>query len=236
MRRLIARIAAQVSVIAAVIAVPIVAISWSIIWMLAGLAIAVRNGGHGTISPCQACSSASIIDPPQRSALRIQSFNLSARPRAVFCTIDVATARVMGTRKHAISSLPLVTPLPLFSNTYISLSSKIYLETAYRQAAMWFVILAFAAAIITPLWYSMADDDRYMLGLLCLILWGATIMALVDRVVGYVEGGEFLELTPEATALGFTMLLVALIIWEIALLVRDPRGVLRRRHSQAKET
>lgn len=76
----------------------------------------------------------------------------------------------------------------------------------------------------------MADNDRYMLKLLCLLLWGATIMALVDRVMGYLSGGgEFLELTPEAALLGFVMLLAALIIWEIALLIKDPRGVLRRR-------
>jgi hypothetical protein len=59
----------------------------------------------------------------------------------------------------------------------------------------------------------MANNDRYMLRLLCLLLWGATIMALVDRVVEYVmEEGEFLELTPEAIVLGFTMLIAALII------------------------
>jgi hypothetical protein len=102
---------------------------------------------------------------------------------------------------------------------------------------MWLLILAFAAAIITPLWYSMADDDRYMLRLLCLILWGATIMAFIDRVVGYMmEGGKFIELTPEAAALGFTMLLAALIIWEIILLVKDPRGILRKGRGQVKET
>lgn len=102
---------------------------------------------------------------------------------------------------------------------------------------MWLLILAFAAAIITPLWYSMADDDRYMLRLLCLILWGATIMAFIDRVVGYMmEGGKFIELTPEAAALGFTMLLAALIIWEITLLVKDPRGILRKGRGQVKET
>lgn len=95
---------------------------------------------------------------------------------------------------------------------------------------MWLIILAFAAAIVTPLWYSMADNDRYMLRLLCLLLWGGAIMALVDRVMGYlIEGGEFLELTPEAALLGFTMLLAALIMWEIVLLIRDPRGALRRR-------
>ncbi|MEM2188413.1 MAG: hypothetical protein QW330_03615 [Nitrososphaerota archaeon] len=95
---------------------------------------------------------------------------------------------------------------------------------------MWLIILAFAAAIVTPLWYSMADNDRYMLRLLCLLLWGGAIMALVDRVMGYlIEGGEFLELTPEAALLGFTMLLAALMIWEMVLLIRDPRGALRRR-------
>ncbi|MEM4021743.1 MAG: hypothetical protein QXI18_05160, partial [Nitrososphaerota archaeon] len=66
--------------------------------------------------------------------------------------------------------------------------------------------------------------------LLCLLLWGGAIMALVDRVMGYlIEGGEFLELTPEAALLGFTMLLAALMIWEMVLLIRDPRGALRRR-------
>lgn len=95
---------------------------------------------------------------------------------------------------------------------------------------MWLIILAFAAAIVTSLWYSMADNDRYMLRLLCLLLWGGAIMALVDRVMGYlIEGGEFLELTPEAALLGFTMLLAALMIWEMVLLIRDPRGALRRR-------
>lgn len=95
---------------------------------------------------------------------------------------------------------------------------------------MWLIILAFAAAIVTALWYSMADNDRYMLRLLCLLLWGGAIIALVDRVAGYlIKGGEFLELTPEAALLGFTMLLAALIIWEIVLLIKDPRGVLRRR-------
>ncbi|MEM1905861.1 MAG: hypothetical protein QXF72_05340, partial [Nitrososphaerota archaeon] len=80
---------------------------------------------------------------------------------------------------------------------------------------MWLIILAFAAAIVTLLWYSMADNDMYMLRLLCLLLWGGTIMALVDRVMGYlIEGGEFLELTPEAALLGFTMLLAALMMWE----------------------
>ncbi|MCR6691241.1 MAG: hypothetical protein HA488_00825 [Candidatus Verstraetearchaeota archaeon] len=99
---------------------------------------------------------------------------------------------------------------------------------------MWLIILAFAAAIVTPLWYSMADDDKYLLKVLCLILWGATIMVFVDHVYGFLtEGGEFLEMTLDATLLGFTMLIFALIIWEIVLLLKDPKGVLYGRRNNS---
>ncbi|MEM2567661.1 MAG: hypothetical protein QXH20_04220 [Candidatus Bathyarchaeia archaeon] len=98
---------------------------------------------------------------------------------------------------------------------------------------MWLVVLAFAAAIATPIWYAKAEEDKYMLKLLCLILWGATIMVLVDHIMGFLmEGGEFLELTVDATVLGFIMLTAALIIWEIILLLKDPKGILYKKKSE----
>lgn len=98
---------------------------------------------------------------------------------------------------------------------------------------MWLVILSFSATIATALWYSKAEDDKYMLRLLSLILWGATIMVFVDHVMGYLmEGGEFLEMTADATVLGITMLIAALVIWEIVLLLKDPKGVLYKRKSR----
>jgi hypothetical protein len=79
----------------------------------------------------------------------------------------------------------------------------------------------------------MAEDDKYLLRLLCLILWGATIMVFVDHVMGYLmEGGEFLELTLDATILGFAMLTAALVIWEIILILKDPKKVLYKRKSE----
>jgi hypothetical protein len=97
---------------------------------------------------------------------------------------------------------------------------------------MWLVILAFSAAITTAMWYSKAENDKYMLRLLCLILWGATIMVFVDHAMGYLmEGGEFLEMTTEATVLGVVLLTAALVVWEIALLLKDPKGVLYKRKS-----
>lgn len=95
---------------------------------------------------------------------------------------------------------------------------------------MWLVILAFSATIATAIWYANAENDKYMLKLLCLILWGATIMVFVDHVMGYLmEGGDFLELTTEATVLGIVLLTAALVVWETALLLKDPKGVLYKR-------
>jgi hypothetical protein len=68
-----------------------------------------------------------------------------------------------------------------------------------------------------------------MLKLLSLILWGATIMVFVDHVMGYLmEGGEFLEMSVEATVLGFVLLVSALVFWEIVLLIKDPKRVLHK--------
>lgn len=98
---------------------------------------------------------------------------------------------------------------------------------------MWLVILAMAAAISTAVWYSKAEKDVYMLKLLSLILWGATIMVFVDHVMGYLaEGGEFIEMSAEATVLGFVLLTTALVVWEIVLLVKDPKAVLYKRKSE----
>jgi len=58
-------------------------------------------------------------------------------------------------------------------------------------------------------------------------------MVLVDHIIGYLmEGGAFLELTPEAAALGFAILTVALIVWEIALLLKDPRETFRKKEDR----
>jgi len=86
-----------------------------------------------------------------------------------------------------------------------------------------------AAVIATAIWY-IYDDRRetYSLGVLALILWGTSIMVLVDHVMGYLaEGGEFIEATPDAALLSATLLLTALIVWEVVLLVRDPKGILK---------
>lgn len=92
---------------------------------------------------------------------------------------------------------------------------------------MWLVILSLAAAIVTALWYT-KDDGTYKLGFLSMILWGTVIMVFVDHVMGYLfEGGEFLETTVDATILGGVLVTVALIVWEVVLLFKDPKEKLK---------
>jgi peptidoglycan biosynthesis protein MviN/MurJ (putative lipid II flippase) len=94
---------------------------------------------------------------------------------------------------------------------------------------VWLLMTALAAVITTAIWYVKAPDDKYKLGLLSLLFWGATLMWLVDHIMAYVtEGGEFLEINLDATLLGVAVIVLALFVWEIVLLVSDPKGVLRK--------
>jgi hypothetical protein len=91
------------------------------------------------------------------------------------------------------------------------------------------ILTALAAVITTAIWYVKAPDDKYKLGLLSLCFWGATIMWLVDHIIAYVtEGGEFFELNLDATMLGVAVIVFALFLWEIVLVISDPKGVLRK--------
>ncbi len=98
---------------------------------------------------------------------------------------------------------------------------------------MWLIILAFAAAIATALWYTQAENDKYLLKYLSLIFWGTTIMVLVDHVVPFIMegGGEFFDVSIEATVLSGIMLIVGLAVWEGALLLKDPKGIIFKRKS-----
>lgn len=94
---------------------------------------------------------------------------------------------------------------------------------------MWLIATTLAAAIVTAIWY-ISDEARetYKIGMLNLILWGTAIMVFVDHVIGYLmEGGEFIETTPDAILLSIVLIIVALLAWELILFVKDPKGVLR---------
>jgi len=94
---------------------------------------------------------------------------------------------------------------------------------------MWLIMTALAAVITTAIWYVKAPEDKYKLGLLALFFWGATLMWFVDHLIAYLtERGEFFEINPDATLLGLSVIILALVVWGIVLLVSDPKGVLKR--------
>lgn len=96
---------------------------------------------------------------------------------------------------------------------------------------MTLLLTVFAAAITTAIWYKKAED-KMMLGTLCWMFWGASIMWLVDAIFEYAElGAEYF--TPAAedmlndAFLGLSVIALALVLWIVILLIRDPRGTVR---------
>ena len=92
---------------------------------------------------------------------------------------------------------------------------------------MFLIITAFAAIVTTIIWYINAPKEKYKLSTLSFIYWGATLMWLVDHVIACLtEGGEFFEITLDATLLGITVVLAGLLAWIIILFV--PKGVFNK--------
>ena len=97
---------------------------------------------------------------------------------------------------------------------------------------MTLLISVFAAVICTAIWYRSAPKGEMMVGVLCWLYWGASLMWLVDAIVEYIrEGAAYF--TPEPADmlndlyLGFSAVALGLVVWVIVLLVKDPKGVLR---------
>ena len=97
---------------------------------------------------------------------------------------------------------------------------------------MTLLITVIAAVISTVIWYSSSKARELKVGVLLYMFWGASLMWLVDAVVEYLEAGaEFF--TPAAsdmlndTFLGISVVALALVVWVIVLLIRDPAGTLR---------
>lgn len=85
---------------------------------------------------------------------------------------------------------------------------------------MWLITTFLAALLATLLWFLL--KKKHKLGFLSLMLWGATIMILVDQILGY-EGGKILEIETQGmikkgVLLGIVMLVPIFLIWIGALL------------------
>ena len=97
---------------------------------------------------------------------------------------------------------------------------------------MTLLITIFAAVIATLVWYTKPELRDLKIGVLCWMFWGASLMWMIDAVF------EFAELRADYFApagvdmindafLGFSVVALALIIWMVIVLCKDPRGTVR---------
>lgn len=93
---------------------------------------------------------------------------------------------------------------------------------------MYFIITALAAIVTTIIWYRL-PKNKYKLSTLCFIYWGATLMWFVDHVIAFfIEGGDFFEITLDATLLGITVVLCGFFAWVIITFAKNSKGVFNK--------
>ena len=98
---------------------------------------------------------------------------------------------------------------------------------------MTLLITIFAAVISTVIWYRRDPENDMKVGFLCWLFWGASLMWLVDAIFEYKElGAEYfspsLQDMLNDTFLGFSVIALALVVWLIYLLIKDPRGRVKK--------
>ena len=91
----------------------------------------------------------------------------------------------------------------------------------------------FAAIVCTIIWYKKAPNDDMKVGILCWLYWGASLMWLVDAIFEYAElHAEYFTPAPADMLndfyLGLSVVALGLIIWLVILLVKDPKGVVKK--------
>lgn len=97
---------------------------------------------------------------------------------------------------------------------------------------MTLLVTVFAAVAATIVWYRHAPKNEMLVGVLCWLYWGASLMWLVDAIFEFVElGAEYFTPAPEELLndlfLGLSVVALGLVIWLAVLLLKDPKGVVR---------
>lgn len=99
---------------------------------------------------------------------------------------------------------------------------------------MTLLVTVFAAVISTAIWYKSDERKEMMISVLCWVFWGASLMWLVDAIMEYAElGAEYFTPAPADMLndffLGISVVALGMIIWIVALLIKDPKGVIRNK-------
>lgn len=97
---------------------------------------------------------------------------------------------------------------------------------------MTLLVSVFAAVISTVVWYRHAPEDEMKVSILCWMFWGASLMWLVDAVFEYAElKSAYFTPAPEDMLndlfLGLSVVALALVIWIVIVLIKDPKGVIK---------
>lgn len=105
---------------------------------------------------------------------------------------------------------------------------------------MTLLITLTAALAVTIVWYVSPKARKLKTGLMCYMYWGASVMWLVDAIFEYAEMGER-YFTPAAqdmlndSFLGFCAVMLGAVIWLGAVLISDPKGVVKEALTQKKQ-
>ena len=102
---------------------------------------------------------------------------------------------------------------------------------------MTLLVTIIAAVIATIIWYTNEQRDTYRLGTLSLMYWGASLMWLMDFVFEYAElkadyfVQEFADILNDSL-LGLAVVTLGLVAWIIILLIKDPKGVFKKKFTK----
>lgn len=94
------------------------------------------------------------------------------------------------------------------------------------------LLLTILAAVATTLiWYSSEKARALNISTLVFMFWGASLMWLVDAVVEFIEiRAEYftpaLEDMLNDAFLGVSVIALALVIWVVTILIKDPKHVI----------
>ena len=95
---------------------------------------------------------------------------------------------------------------------------------------MTLIITAIAAIVATIIRFAKSEvADRFHLGFLSLMFWGATLMWCVDGFACLAEGEPFVELVDTAAMaddalLGLCVVVLELVVWGIVCVTKQPKA------------
>lgn len=97
---------------------------------------------------------------------------------------------------------------------------------------MTLLLTLLAAVVVSCIWYTSEKARQMKISMLCYMFWGASLMWMVDAIAEYIElRAEYFQPALQDmlndTFLGLSVIALALVVWVLTLLVKDPLGVLR---------